>query len=494
MLDYFDRRPRMSVSHQSDPPATDPFALSAKALDHVHQLARRWIAGLGTQQVSRRLGPQEMAELLDEPLPERGADPLLVAEEWFVRAEPGIVASPGPRFFGFVNGGSSPAALAGDWLASAIDQNAGFWLSSPAAAQTELVVLRWLKELFGLPSAWSGAMTSGATMSNLVGLAAARQWVGLRLGFDPAVDGLAGHPVIPVVSSTEIHASALKSLGTLGLGRGAVRLVDAPGGSVDLAALKAELTRIDGPVIVVANAGEVNTGAFDSLSGVADICAAHPGGAWMHVDGAFGLFAAASPQYAHLIEGIDRADSVAADGHKWLNVPYDSGFAFVRDVDALRAAFNAIGSYIAPTADTGWDPASHVPEMSRRFRGLAAWCALRAWGRVGYSEMVERCCANASAFADWVDAQPGLELLAPAPLNIVCFRYIPDHHDAEATDAFNQSACSALQRDGRVFVTATRWNGHAAIRAAFDNWATTEADVRILTDAVSDVGVSLLGD
>jgi glutamate/tyrosine decarboxylase-like PLP-dependent enzyme len=468
--------------------------MSVEALDQVHQLARRWIAGLATQQVSRRLGPEEMAALLDEPLPEHGADPVTVAEEWFTRAEPGIVASPGPRFFGFVNGGSTPAALAGDWLASAIDQNAGFWLSSPAAAQTELVVLRWLKELFGLPAELAGAMTSGATMSYLVGLAAARQWAGLRLGFDPAVDGLSGHPPIPVISSTEIHASALKALGTLGLGRGTARLVAAPGGSVDLGALEAELQRFDGPVIVVANAGEVNTGAFDSLAAVADLCATHSGGAWLHVDGAFGLFAAASPTYAHLVEGIARADSIAADGHKWLNVPYDCGFAFVRDIDALRGAFNAIGSYIAPTADTGWDPASHVPEMSRRFRGLAAWCALRAWGREGYRAMVERCCANANRFAEWIDATDDVELSAPAPLNIVCFRYTPQQLDDAATDAFNQAACAELQRDGRVFVTATKWRGRTAIRAAFDNWATTDADVTILTAAVSNVGSRLRAD
>ncbi len=351
-------------SETAKAPAGDAFAAVTAALDRAHALAREWAGGLAGRPVSRRLGPEEMATLLDEPLPQQGSDPADVAAEWLDRAGPGIVASPGPRFFGFVNGGSTPAALAGDWLASAIDQNAGFWLSSPAAAQTELVVLGWLKALFGLPAGWSGAMTSGATMANLVGLAAARQWAGGRLGFDPAADGLAGHPPIPVVSSTEIHASALKALGTLGIGRAAVRLVPAPGGAVDLDALGAALGEIDGPVVVVANDGEVNTGAFDALDRVADLCQARPAGAWLHVDGAFGLFAAVSSRYRALVAGIDRADSVAADGHKWLNVPYDSGFAFVRDAEALRAAFSATGAYIAPAAGAGWDPASHVPEMS----------------------------------------------------------------------------------------------------------------------------------
>jgi glutamate/tyrosine decarboxylase-like PLP-dependent enzyme len=214
-----------------------------------------------------------MASALDEPLPEQGCAPEMAVAEWFARAEPGIVASPGPRFFGFVNGGSTPAALAGDWLASALDQNAGMWLSSPAAAQTELTVLAWLKDLFDLPATWAGALTSGATMANLVGLAAARQWAGERLGFDPAADGLADHPPIPVVSSTEIHASARKSLATLGFGRDRVRRLPAPGGALDLDALDAALTETSGPLIVVANAGEVNSGAFDDLAAIADRCA-----------------------------------------------------------------------------------------------------------------------------------------------------------------------------------------------------------------------------
>lgn len=472
----------------------NPFDVSIKALDRAYEIARDYLAGLAARPVSRAATPEVMEAALNEPFPEHGSKPAAVLDDWFSRAEPGIVASSGPRFFGYVFGGATPAALAGDWLTSVLDQNPVLWAASPAAAQTEVVVLDWLKDLFHLPAEWAGALTSGATMSNLVCLAAARQWAGTQLGFDPAADGLGGYPPIAVVSSTEIHASAIKALGTLGLGRRSVRKMPAPGGVIDLNLLDAELDSIDGPVIVVANAGEVNTGAFDPLDAIADRCQMHPGGAWLHVDGAFGLFAAASPALAHLVRGIERADSVAADGHKWLNVPYDSGFAFVRDADVLRAAFAVTAAYVAPAPEAGWDPSSHVPEFSRRFRGLSAWCALKAYGREGYRGMVERCVAYAADFAAWVEAEPGLTLAAPAPLNVTCFRYVVPGLGDAALDALNRSAVAALQADGRVFVTGTVWEGRAAIRAAFDNWATSPADVEILKSAVREVGAIVLED
>jgi glutamate/tyrosine decarboxylase-like PLP-dependent enzyme len=474
--------------------AVNPFADSLRAMNRAHELAHAFVASLPHRPVSRQLTPEAMAAALDESLPEESCDPASAVAEWFERAEPGIVASAGPRFFGYVVGGVTPAALAGDWLASAIDQMAGLWPGSPAAAQTELVVLRWLKELFGLPAEWAGTITSGATMGNLVGLAAARQWAGERLGFDPAVDGLGGHSPISVVSSTAIHASAVKSLGTLGFGRESVRKVAAPDGRVDLAALERALADVDGPVIVIANAGEVNTGQFDDITGVADLCALHSNGAWLHIDGAFGLFAAATPRFRHLVRGIERADSVAADGHKWLNVPYDCGFAFVRDAVLLRAAFAVSGPYIAGSA--GWDADDYGPEMSRRFRALAAWCALKAYGRDGYRALVERCVDNAVSFAHWIDAAPELELMnrermLGAPFNIVCFRYAPANLDDAATDALNRAAVAAIQADGRVFVTGTTWAGRTAIRAAFDNWSTTPTDVDVLQATVAEIGHQL---
>ncbi|HEV2108809.1 MAG TPA: pyridoxal-dependent decarboxylase [Thermomicrobiales bacterium] len=469
----------------------DPFAAFATALDAAHGLARDYLAGLAERPVSRAATAEEMAGALDEALPDEGCEPAAAVAEWFAKAEPGIVASGGPRFFGFVNGGATPAALAGDWLASALDQNLVAWASSPAGAQTEQTVLRWLKELFALPPGWEGTLTSGATMANLVGLAAGRQWVGERLGFDPARDGLAGYPPIPVVASTLVHASVRKALATLGLGRGSVYEVPVAGGMMDPDALRTTLAGVDGPAIIVAGSGEVNTGAMDPLNAIADVRDAHPHGAWLHVDAAFGLFAALSPRAAGLVTGIERADSVATDGHKWLNVPYDCGIAFVRDGEALRSAFAVGAAYLTPAAGEGWAPSSHGPEMSRRMRALSVWCALRAEGRSGYQALVERCLDNAAAFAAWVEATPEFELLAPVPLIIVCFRLAPSGLDEAATDALNRDLVAALQADGQVFVSGTIWEGKAAIRAAFDNWATGPADVAILQQAVVAVSHQL---
>jgi glutamate/tyrosine decarboxylase-like PLP-dependent enzyme len=298
---------------------------------------------------------------------------------------------------------------------------------------------------------------------------------------------LIGCPPIAVVSSEAIHASARKALANAGFGRDAVRTVPAPGGRVDLAALKAELAKINGPVIVVANAGEVNSGQFDDLNGVAELVEAHPGGAWLHVDGAFGLFAGASPLYAERIAGIGRADSVTSDGHKWLNVPYDCGFVFYKDAENARATFTTLAAYLA--GDGGWDADDYSPDMSRRFRALSAWCALKAYGREGYRAMVERCVDNARAFMDWIEATPGIELMnrerqLETPFNIVCFRLACDGKSDAETDELNRRAAAAIQADGRAYVSGTAWEGRRGMRAAFDNWATTLDDVAILEDAV----------
>jgi glutamate/tyrosine decarboxylase-like PLP-dependent enzyme len=388
-------------------------------------------------------------------------------------------------------GGTLPGALAGDVITSTIDQNGGIWSMSPASAQTELTVIRWLKELFSLPADWHGVMTSGATMSNLVGLAAARQWAAEQLGFNAAEDGLGGNPVIPVVSSTAIHASARKALGNLGFGRQSVRTVPAPGGVVDIATLRQALEVIDGPVIVVANAGEVNTGQFDDLDAVAELCASHDGGAWMHVDAAFGLFAAASSDHRDLLRGIERADSVCADAHKWLNVPYDSGFAFVRDEAAVRGAFATTGAaYLAGSG--GWDADDFSPEMSRRARAIPAWCALRSLGREGYREMIDRCLANALKLSQWAEEQAWLEVMngermRETPFMVVCLRYTDPGWDDEEHDRRNQELLAALQADGRVYASTTVWDGKAAMRFAFDNWMTTEEDVEVIFDVLRDV-------
>jgi glutamate/tyrosine decarboxylase-like PLP-dependent enzyme len=247
-------------------------------------------------------------------------------------------------------------------------------------------------------------------------------------------------------------------------------------------------------VIIVANAGEVNTGQFDDLNAMADLRDRHPRGAWLHVDGAFGLFAAASPVYRDRVDGIDRADSVASDAHKWLNVPYDAGFAFVRDEPALRAAFSTTSAYL--TKSDSFDADNYGPEFSRRFRALAAWCSLKSLGRAGYRELVEHCIDNARTLAAWIDAQPNMELLnadrqREYPFNIVCFRYLDSGLDAASLDALNVDAVGRIQRDGRAFVSGTRWNGVPGIRAAFVNWSTTNDDVEILINTLADIGASI---
>ena len=459
----------------------------AEALDAARNLALDYVTALPANPVSHHAAPADMEPRFDEPLPVSGCKPDEALRDWIARAAPGIVRSSGPRYFGFVTGGSTPAAIAGDWLASALDQNAAGWLFSPAAAQTELTVVRWLLELFSLPVSWSGALTSGATMANLCGLAAGRQWVSRRLGFDAARDGLGGKPPIPVIASAEVHQSALKALGTLGLGRDAVRIVPAPHGVIDLEAFAQALRGTEGPAIVIANAGEVNTGAFDPIRAMAERCADHAPGVWLHVDAAFGLYASLSPRHAGLLDGIERAASVASDAHKWLNVPYDCGFVFVRDRTPLRETFGATAAYLSSDgASEQWNAFEYLPEYSRRFRALAAWCALRAAGRRGYEAIVVHSIANAEQFATWVASQPDLELMAPAHLNIVCFRVRNASLDAQGNDAQTTAVTEAIQRGGMAYVTGTRWRGVAAIRAAFDNWSTTRDDVAALQHAVMD--------
>ena len=464
-----------------------------RALDGVHTMARDWLLGLEQRPVAVPVTRPEMAARFADPLPEESSDPTLALPDWFQRAEPGLIISAGPRFFGWVQSGATPAALAGDWFTSLLDQNAFGWDASPAANMTEFTVLRWLKELFHLPQEWDGVLTSGATMANLVCLVAARQWAGRKLGFNAAVDGLSGNPRIHVVASDHLHSTTLKTLGTLGIGRNAITRVSAPGGMMDPAALRETLAGIDEPVIVISSAAEVNTGAFDDINAVADACEAHGPGAWLHVDGAFGLFAAASPQWRHLTHGIERADSVGSDAHKWLNVPYDCGFAFVRDSAAWLEAFSVAAAYIDPTGDAAWEPHQHLPEMSRRFRALAVWCSLRALGRSGYQAVVERSIANAQVLATWLADTPGLELMAPAHLNIVAFRFVQDDatDDKAARDDLNRRATLLIQRSGRVFCTPSVWEGEACIRAAFDNWSTTPADVQVLQDVLRGVSAQL---
>ena len=424
-------------------------------------------------------------------LPEEGEGALEAVRLLSQEGAKAAIGSAGPRFFHFVIGGVTPAALGADWLTSALDQNAGAWASSPLAAKLEVVSLEWLRDLFGLPSGGGGVLTTGATMANFAGLAAARRWWGERHGVDVEQEGFAKLPVVPVFSSRYIHSSALKALAMLGIGRGSVRTFSKDAaGRLDLEAMEAALRDLGGaPAIVVANAGEVNTGDFDPIEAMADVAERHS--AWLHVDGAFGLFAAVSPKVAHLVRGIERADSVIADGHKWLNVPYDSGFAFVRDPKLLGGVFSLQAAYLPP-ADDPQPSFMHLgPESSRRARALTVWATLRAYGRKGYRDMVERHLALAQRVAERVDDAPDLERLADVPLNIVCFRFRPPEVPDSEVDELNRRLGEAVLEDGRVYVGTTVYEGRVAFRPAIVNWRTTEDDVDELVDVIRELGVKL---
>jgi glutamate/tyrosine decarboxylase-like PLP-dependent enzyme len=428
---------------------------------------------------------------LDGPLPERGDGTLPAVRRLIEVGTEAATHASGPRFFHLVVGGSTPAAMAGDWITSLLDQPAGMWLTSPLAARTETTVLRWLKELFGLPASYGGVLTPSATLAHVTGLAAARQWWGTQHGVDVAATGLAGLPAMPVLSSGLVHVSTRKALQILGCGRDTLRVFARDDtGRVDLPAMAAALAGIDGPAIIVGNIGEVNTGDSDPITELADLAAKH--GAWLHVDGAFGLFAAVSPRTAHLTAGIDRADSITADGHKWLNVPYESGYLFIRDPALLSQTFGSWGAaYLPDTAGEAVNYNTLGPESSRRTRAFPIWATLRAYGRHGYQAMVERHLDIAAHLGRLVDQDPSLELLAPVQLCVVCFRYAPQGVPPEHLNDLNTRLGAALLADGRVYAGTSTYRGMTVFRPALLNWRTTTADVEFLVQVLNELAANL---
>ncbi|MGH9720931.1 MAG: pyridoxal phosphate-dependent decarboxylase family protein [Bryobacteraceae bacterium] len=381
---------------------------------------------------------------------------------------PATMGVAGPRFFGFVIGGALPAALAANWLASAWDQNAGLFAATPISAVLEEVSLNWLLDALNLPAGCGGAFVTGATLANFTALAAARHAVLDHAGWNVEGNGLFGAPAIQVVVSEEAHPSLMKSLGMLGMGR--ERVVRVP---VDRQGRMRsdQLPELRPPSIVCMQAGNVNTGSFDPA---AEICrSAHAADAWVHVDGAFGLWAAASPRYAHLVDGFGGADSWATDAHKWLNVPYDSGLAFVRDPESLRAAMSITAAYL-PQGEHR-EPSQYVPELSRRARGIEIWAALKSLGRSGLSELIERDCRCAQRFAIGL-AGAGFEILNEVLLNQVLVSF----GTAEAT----QQVIAAVQEDGTCWCGGTVWQGRHAMRISVSSWATAEADVDRSLEAI----------
>ncbi len=415
---------------------------------------------------TRNVGPTEQAianlRLFDEPFPEQPTDPERVLQQLDEVGSPATMGIAGPRFFGFVIGGSLPVALASNWLAGAWDQNTGLYNITPTTAHLEQVALRWLLDLLKLPRESGGAFVTGATVANFTALAAARHAVLAKAGWNVEADGLFGAPPITVVIGAEAHPTLIKSLGLLGLGR--TRVIKVPVDNQGRMCVEA-LPPLSEPAIVCAQVGNVNTGACDP---VREICErAHKAGAWIHVDAAFGLWASAAPSRAYLTSGIANADSWATDAHKWLNVPYDCGIAFVRDSEALRAAMAITAEYL-PTVTENRNPSDYTPELSRRARGVEVWAVLRSLGRSGVADLIERTCRHARKFAEGFSSA-GYEILNEVALNQVLVSF----GDAETTNRI----ISEIQHDGTCWCGGTVWQGKTAMRISVCSCATTDDDV-----------------
>jgi glutamate/tyrosine decarboxylase-like PLP-dependent enzyme len=426
------------------------------------QRASRYLNELDTRSVSP--SPHALAGLaaFDEALPEEPQDAQATLALLDDAGSPASVVSAGGRYFGFVIGGAIPATLAANWLAGAWDQNAGLQAAGPAVARLEQVALGWLLDVLGLPLQSGVGFVTGATMANFSGLAAARHAVLKQVGWDVEADGLFGAPPITVIVGEEVHVSLLKALSLLGLGR--ERVVRVP--VDDQGRMRADaMPKLSGPTIVCIQAGNVNTGAFDPADEICRI--AHEAGAWVHVDGAFGLWAAAAPARAHLVAGFSQADSWATDAHKWLNVPYDSGLVFCRRPEILRAALtHSPAAYLGNGGPR--EPMDYTPEMSRRARGVEIWAALRTLGRSGLADLIEQCCRHATRFAEGLSAA-GYPVLNRVELNQVLVSF----GDAEKT----QRVIRGVQQDGTCWCGGTVWQGQPAMRISVSSWATTSEDV-----------------
>ncbi|GGS67346.1 aspartate aminotransferase family protein [Planobispora rosea] len=456
--------PPLSYGDPMHPLLGDDLARLPELLDETRAYAVRILQGLDDRPVAQLPVRREPT-----PLPAEGSGLKGAMEAFAERWEAGFAASAGPRYLGFVTGGSTPAALAGDWLTGALDQNPTSRVDS-TAPDLEREAASWLRELFGLPAEHQGTFVSGATMSNLAGLAVGREWLGERHGISVAEQGAAALGPVSVLSGTP-HSSVGKALSLLGLGRSAIRRADTLPGreAVDVARLAEALEGLGGrPAIVVANAGTVNTVDFDDLRAIAALRERHP--FWLHVDAAFGAFAALSPAHAHLVDGLGEADSVCVDLHKWLNVPYSGAVQFTRRRDLQARVFaNSAAAYLGPVGDDP-DPVHLTPENSRRLLAVPAWFTLAAYGREGHAEIVRRDIALAELLGERIAALPGYRLLAPVRLNVVCFTL------AEAPERTGDLV-TAITESGEAFLTPTVYDGVPALRAAFSNWRTTEADV-----------------
>ena len=451
-------------------------------LQHTASLATGFLDGLPERRVSPASGAAAMLAALERPVPDAPSDPRAVIDELVRTVDPGLCAMPSGRFFGWVIGGGLPSAVAADWLTSVWDQNAGSGDGTPAAAAIEHVVLRWVAELLEVP-AKAGALVTGAQMASFVGLAIARNEVLRAVGWDLETDGLAGAPPIEVVVGAERHGTIDKALRMLGFGTKQVRVVDADRDG----RMRAERLDLAGtaPLVVCAQAGNVNGGGFDPL-----VAIAHAVGeaktrrpVWLHLDGAFGLWARVAPARRMLVDGAESADSWSTDAHKWLNTPYDCGIALVRDAEAHRRTFRGGAKYLPGDTDVP-NPFDHTPELSRRARGFAVWAALRELGRRGIADLVERCCRHATSFATGLAAMPGVEVMNDVDLNqlVIHFRDPKGVDD----DAHTRAVTAKVIAGGVCYPSITTWRGVAAMRISVSNWSTDDDDVRASLAAIAE--------
>jgi glutamate/tyrosine decarboxylase-like PLP-dependent enzyme len=444
-------------------------AESRALLEDAARRACEYLGGLDERRVAPDAAAIDVLGTLDRALPEGQSKDRDVLAELDRIVSPATLATAGPRFFGFVIGGVLPAALAANWLAGAWDQNAGLHAPTPGVSVLERIALGWLVDLFDLPAGTGAGFVTGATMANFTALAAARHAVLARAGWNVEADGLFGAPPITVLVGAEAHPTLFKSLGLLGLGRSRVVRVPVDGQG----RMRADaVPPIEGPTILCLQAGNVNTGACDSFDAI--VPAARDAGAWVHVDGAFGLWAKAAASRRALVAGVERADSWATDAHKWLNVPYDSGLAFVREPDALRAAMAITAEYL-PSGDGVRNPSDFTPELSRRARGVEVWAALRTLGRAGIAEIVDRNCRQARRFAERLSAA-GFAILNDVALNQVLVSF--------GDDTRTRDVIERVQADGTCWCGVTVWQGRTAMRISVSSWATTDEDVERSADAM----------
>jgi len=452
----------------------------AGPLTEAYQQALAYLTSVPTRPVGSRATPTELRAALGGPLPEGAGDPRTVIAELAAAAQPGLVASSSGRFHGFVIGGATPAALAADWLTATWDQNAGLYLPAPAAAVVEEVAGGWVAQLLGLPPHVSVGFVTGGQMANFTGLAAARHDVLRRADWDVEKHGLIGAPPVRVLAGAERHDTIDRALRFLGLGTNAVSAVAVDEqGRMRPEALQDALHPTTGPTIVCAQAGNVNTGAVDPLADVYGL--AHEADAWVHVDGAFGLWAAASPRLRPLLTGFELADSWATDAHKWLNVPYDSGIALCAHPDAHRAAMGMRAGYLPQDNGGERDAMDYNPELSRRARGFPIYAAIRALGRDGIADLVERCCALARRFAEGLAAHERIEILNDVVLNQVLVRF---HAPDGDHDGLTNQIVRRTQQEGTCWMSGTTWHGQAAMRISVINWSTDEADIDTSVTAI----------